>query len=451
VCPKDDTRGDVHLAIFARLNSSYAPGLRRTRSRRTLSRRSRIAAQRHVSTFARAIRERLRKIRDLARAAVAVPARGVHACRLVLFAAITSTTGTLGRAVAGCVATAHAARVSVASAPGAAWGAIVEGVTRLVGGIVTVCAAAAGAAQAVTRSVVAETRRAVARSYRAAGRVTVGALAARERRLAALMAAFRHATDRLVSTVHAVRASSVHVHRSARIVLARSRHVGRRVAVARAAARAAPSVALDARVACARRTLALARGWHAAGRTAWKALAPPTWSAGVLALVLMLAAALGRSEYSSEHGSGDEVLAGGGHDASSGARGSRLLQASAALRDSALPDGAVLGTVEDVASDPGDAATEVLLAAAENSSLVIAMASLRALRGRPCARVATPLARQLAHRDWQRRAWAAKVLGENGCAAVAPELKGRLARERDARVRRQLGAAVATLGARAAR
>ena len=61
------------------------------------------------------------------------------------------------------------------------------------------------------------------------------------------------------------------------------------------------------------------------------------------------------------------------------------------------------------------------------------------------------LAQRMAGGEWQQRAWAAKVLGENGCTSVGPELRRRLVGERDGRVRRQLTDALATLGARAAR
>ena len=71
---------------------------------------------------------------------------------------------------------------------------------------------------------------------------------------------------------------------------------------------------------------------------------------------------------------------------------------------------------------------------------------IRALRGRPCDRVQASLTRRLTHDDWQRRAWAAKVLGENGCADAVPDLKSRLARKRDGRVRRELSKALTALG-----
>jgi len=104
-----------------------------------------------------------------------------------------------------------------------------------------------------------------------------------------------------------------------------------------------------------------------------------------------------------------------------------------------------LAAVDELTHDASDRATDALVAAADDPSLLVAMAGVRALRGRPCARVAGPLGRALGHTDWQRRAWAAKVLGDNGCRTAAATLRARLAREPDPRVRRQLSGALATL------
>jgi hypothetical protein len=126
----------------------------------------------------------------------------------------------------------------------------------------------------------------------------------------------------------------------------------------------------------------------------------------------------------------------------------RLLTVAAALRDPTLAEERAIGMLDEVAADGRDAATEVLIAAADSPSIVLSMASIRSLRGRPCARVAPVLIRQLDQVEWQRRAWAAKVLGENGCVAAMPVLTGHLAREPDPRVWRQLGAALAALDSR---
>ena len=107
-----------------------------------------------------------------------------------------------------------------------------------------------------------------------------------------------------------------------------------------------------------------------------------------------------------------------------------------------------LADVERLSGDTSDRATDALVAAADDPSLLVAMAGVRALRGRPCARVADTLGRALGHTDWQRRAWAAKVLGDNGCRTATATLRARLAREPDPRVRRQLSAALTTLSTR---
>jgi hypothetical protein len=128
-----------------------------------------------------------------------------------------------------------------------------------------------------------------------------------------------------------------------------------------------------------------------------------------------------------------------------------LDHASEVLQDPSTTEDAKLAVVEKVAEDPGDAATGVLVAALGNESLLVSMASTRALRGRSCDRLRAPLVQQLDDAHWERRAWAAKVLGENGCVAAAPDLRRRLAHERDERVRRQLSTALAMADARAAR
>ena len=129
----------------------------------------------------------------------------------------------------------------------------------------------------------------------------------------------------------------------------------------------------------------------------------------------------------------------------------RFITTTAAMGDPATSDEAKVALLEQIAVEPADDATDVLLDAVGSPSLLVSMAGIRALRGRPCDRVAEALVQRMAGGEWQQRAWAAKVLGENGCTSVGPELRRRLAGERDGRVRRQLTDALATLGARAAR
>jgi hypothetical protein len=127
-------------------------------------------------------------------------------------------------------------------------------------------------------------------------------------------------------------------------------------------------------------------------------------------------------------------------------RPAALREAGATLDDASATEEAKLAAVETVARDPDNTATEILLSGVDDPSVVVSMASIRALRGRPCGRIAAPLLQRLASGDWQHRAWAAKVLGENACTITAPALTRRLAGERDARVRRQITTALAMLG-----
>ena len=125
-----------------------------------------------------------------------------------------------------------------------------------------------------------------------------------------------------------------------------------------------------------------------------------------------------------------------------------LVDASDMLGDPSVAEETKLTVLENISADPDESATEVLLSAAGSESLLVSMAGIRALRGRPCDRVQASLTRRLLHDDWQRRAWAAKVLGENGCADALPELTHQLAHESDDRVRRELSRALSTLGHR---
>jgi HEAT repeat protein len=149
----------------------------------------------------------------------------------------------------------------------------------------------------------------------------------------------------------------------------------------------------------------------------------------VIVVVLVLVATAGRTERATV------------------ARGPITLVASepAPVAEPAKSEEQRLADVERLTQDASDQATDALVAAADDPSLLVAMAGVRALRGRPCARVAGALGHALGHTDWQRRAWAAKVLGDNGCRTATATLRARLAREPDPRVRRQLSGALATL------
>jgi tRNA A-37 threonylcarbamoyl transferase component Bud32 len=119
--------------------------------------------------------------------------------------------------------------------------------------------------------------------------------------------------------------------------------------------------------------------------------------------------------------------------------------ARATLADPEQPDSSKLAVVETLASDAGDGATDVLLESTRNASILVSMGAVKALAGRPCARIAEPLTALLADDEWQRRAWAAKMLGEGGCAGARDALAARRGRETDARVTKLIDDAVATL------
>jgi hypothetical protein len=90
------------------------------------------------------------------------------------------------------------------------------------------------------------------------------------------------------------------------------------------------------------------------------------------------------------------------------------------LRDPAVPEDRKLAVVDDVAKDPREVATDVLLSAGRSDSVLVAMASIRALRGRPCEHIVAPLASRLGTTTGGSARGPAKVLGENACAAAVP-------------------------------
>jgi HEAT repeat protein len=106
-----------------------------------------------------------------------------------------------------------------------------------------------------------------------------------------------------------------------------------------------------------------------------------------------------------------------------------------------------LALVEELSRDPADSATDMLLRAARNPSLLISMAALKGLTGRRCDRLQPELAELMQDDEWQRRAWAVKVLGESGCTAVGSALNERWRAEPDARVREQIADAMSALRA----
>jgi len=115
------------------------------------------------------------------------------------------------------------------------------------------------------------------------------------------------------------------------------------------------------------------------------------------------------------------------------------------LRTPGASEAAQLAVVDELAKDTSGEATKALLAGVGADSLYVSMACLRALSGRSCDSIAPYLARRLNDPSWQRRAWAARILGANDCAAVGRRLVRRLAVEPDARVQAQLQFAIQSL------
>jgi len=120
---------------------------------------------------------------------------------------------------------------------------------------------------------------------------------------------------------------------------------------------------------------------------------------------------------------------------------------STALESEEVSEPVKLALVDELARDPSETATDALLRAARNSSLLISMAAVKGLTGRPCERLEPKLTDLLVDDEWQRRAWAAKVLGESGCNAAGDTLSNRWRAEPDARVREQIADAMSALRA----
>ena len=119
---------------------------------------------------------------------------------------------------------------------------------------------------------------------------------------------------------------------------------------------------------------------------------------------------------------------------------------TALLADPQVADDAKLAAVGRLAADTRDRATRCLVTATLHPSILVSMASIKALGGRPCTAVEAALIRLVDDAAWERRAWAAKVLGDNRCGNAADPLAARRKREDDERVRERLDAALAALG-----
>ena len=120
-------------------------------------------------------------------------------------------------------------------------------------------------------------------------------------------------------------------------------------------------------------------------------------------------------------------------------------EARATLVDPGQPEAKKLDVVATLASDTTDAATDVLLETTRNASILVSMGAVKALAGRPCAKIAEPLTALLDDQEWQRRAWAAKILGVDGCLGAREALSARRGRETDPRVTKLVDDAVKML------
>jgi HEAT repeats len=447
--PPDDPASRFHVAVFARLRGGSAaspPPEKRRPRRREASRRWRALARRRAREAARALRVWRGRVDDLRRSILTGTMRGGRALAEASRSARRAGRVGLERGRSWSVVTVGAMRRSVRGGSDGIRGTLAGWAGRARSGL--------DSARARARSGLAHSWTSLAgaaRAARAAGRGTSVRLATSARAAAAKRAAARR---RITEAAAMARASLAHAARAGRTTLGRRAARARRGAAraAHAGAAAGGRARSAAASALGRAAERIPRGFRTAAAGAGRGLGllrPLLLPAGaaLLGALMVFAVALARSFVMGMPQPRFPVRAA----ATTPADPSAKLHADAAvLGDPGQPEERLVAVVEQVARDGRDTATDLLLSAADGPSVVVAMASIRALRGRPCARVARPLVQGLAHGDWQRRAWAAKILGENGCAGVAPALRQQLARERDTRVRRQLDGALAVLDAHAA-
>jgi serine/threonine-protein kinase len=123
-------------------------------------------------------------------------------------------------------------------------------------------------------------------------------------------------------------------------------------------------------------------------------------------------------------------------------------EAGATLVDAEQSDTTKLSVIDTLAGDASDAATDLLLESTRNASILVSMAAVKALAGRPCARIVEPLTGLLVDQEWQRRAWAAKTLGGGGCVGARDALAARRGLETDTRVTKLVEDAIKMLDAK---
>jgi hypothetical protein len=419
----DERRGELYLAIFARLNGDASPAApARRRSRR---RAASLRVRRRLALRRRSLRMRREVAAARVRATLVLPVHGVRSVRIAAASFIMARRVDARRAARAAGTRTSAAMRTLTTRFAAARASASTGARRRTAAGAGRIVAAVGAAHERIHRARAGVRERAGKAL-ARGRTSVSATASSAMRgLAAAKQTTRalaqHGwTHRTAVVGGATRVASA-VHAAGGAILGGTRRVT-------SALRAAGGTVAAATVRVSRR-----------------AVAPLT--AALLGAGVVLVAALGQSDHAPAPA---PPVFSTEMDVAVSDAAERLLEVSAAVRDPSLSDERVLAIVGEVAGEPHDAATDVLVSITQSGSVVASMAGIRALRGRPCARVTTPLVQRLADRDWQRRAWAAKVLGENGCVAAAPALESRLARERDRRVQRQIADALAALSPRVA-
>lgn len=101
--------------------------------------------------------------------------------------------------------------------------------------------------------------------------------------------------------------------------------------------------------------------------------------------------------------------------------------------------------IEELAKDRNDWATKVLLSGSDHADRLVAMAAIGALSGRSCEQIRPALAVRLGDPEPGKRAYAAKTLGDTGCADALEALYQRRKVEADQMVLDNLKAAIEKL------
>jgi hypothetical protein len=124
---------------------------------------------------------------------------------------------------------------------------------------------------------------------------------------------------------------------------------------------------------------------------------------------------------------------------------SRYREMADRLASPDVDEAAKLSLVSELGEDTSGEAMQVLLGVLDSRSSLVAAAAIMGLRRRPCAPIESALVAQLAKEDWQRRAWAAKVLGTNRCRGAVDALTEALQAEQDGRAQSKMDEALADI------